>query len=171
MEIVKSNPKTQIYQLIADTISEAGEALTLLEINSRLGMNLKSGSITGAIRAGYIAKVGESKVARETSANVAVYKFVNANVNSNKKGQPTIATSTVKSSTTRLMLTRLLLMRFLLLWAPNSLLMRFRFLFVRATLLRLVRPLLLVWRLPKLVCTTLLRSNVERSMNSMAIEI
>ena len=88
MEIVKSNPKTQIYQLIADTISEAGEALTLLEINSRLGMNLKSGSITGAIRAGYIAKVGEAKVARETSAKVAVYKFVNANVNSNKKGQP-----------------------------------------------------------------------------------
>ena len=88
MEIVKSNPKTQTYQLIADTISEAGEAMTLLEINSRLGMNLKSGSITGAIRAGYIAKVGESKVARETSAKVAVYKFVNANVNSNKKGQP-----------------------------------------------------------------------------------
>ena len=88
MEIVKSNPKTQIYQLIADTISEAGEAMTLLEINSRLGMNLKSGSITGAIRAGYIAKVGESKVARETSAKVAVYKFVNANINSNKKGQP-----------------------------------------------------------------------------------
>ena len=88
MEIVKSNPKTQIYQLIADTISEAGEALTLLEINSRLGMNLKSGSITGAIRAGYIAKVGEAKVARETSAKVAVYKFVNANVNANKKGQP-----------------------------------------------------------------------------------
>lgn len=88
MEIVKSNPKTQTYQLIADTISEAGEALTLLEINSRLGMNLKSGSITGAIRAGYIAKVGEAKVARETSAKVAVYKFVNANVNSNKKGQP-----------------------------------------------------------------------------------
>lgn len=87
MEIVKSNPKTQTYQLIADTISEAGEALTLLEINSRLGMNLKSGSITGAIRAGYIAKVGEAKVARETSAKVAVYKFVNANVNSNKKGQ------------------------------------------------------------------------------------
>ena len=87
MEIVKSNPKTQIYQLIADTISEAGEALTLLEINSRLGMNLKSGSITGAIRAGYIAKVGEAKVARETSAKVAVYQFVNANVNSNKKGQ------------------------------------------------------------------------------------
>ena len=88
MEIVKSNPKTQTYQLIADTISEAGEAMTLLEINSRLGMNLKSGSITGAIRAGYIAKVGEAKVARETSAKVAVYKFVNANVNSNKKGQP-----------------------------------------------------------------------------------
>lgn len=88
MEIVKSNPKTQTYQLIADTISEAGEALTLLEINSRLGMNLKSGSITGAIRAGYIAKIGEAKVARETSAKVAVYKFVNANVNSNKKGQP-----------------------------------------------------------------------------------
>ena len=88
MEIVKSNPKTQIYQLIADTISEAGEAMTLLEINSRLGMNLKSGSITGAIRAGYIAKIGEAKVARETSAKVAVYKFVNANVNSNKKGQP-----------------------------------------------------------------------------------
>lgn len=88
MEIVKSNPKTQTYQLIADTISEAGKALTLLEINSRLGMNLKSGSITGAIRAGYIAKVGEAKVARETSAKVAVYKFVNANVNSNKKGQP-----------------------------------------------------------------------------------
>ena len=88
MEIVKSNPKTQIYQLIADTISEAGEAMTLLEINSRLGMNLKSGSITGAIRAGYIAKVGEAKVARETSAKVAVYKFVNANVNANKKGQP-----------------------------------------------------------------------------------
>ena len=88
MEIVKSNPKTQIYQLIADTISEAGEALTLLEINSRLGMNLKSGSITGAIRAGYIAKVGEAKVARETSAKVAVYQFVNANVNANKKGQP-----------------------------------------------------------------------------------
>lgn len=87
MEIVKSNPKTQIYQLIADTIAEAGEAMTLLEINSRLGMNLKSGSITGAIRAGYIAKVGEAKVARETSAKVAVYKFVNANVNSNKKGQ------------------------------------------------------------------------------------
>ena len=87
MEIVKSNPKTQTYQLIADTISEAGEALTLLEINSRLGMNLKSGSITGAIRAGYIAKVGEAKVARETSAKVAVYKFVNANINSNKKGQ------------------------------------------------------------------------------------
>lgn len=87
MEIVKSNPKTQTYQLIADTISEAGEAMTLLEINSRLGMNLKSGSITGAIRAGYIAKVGEAKVARETSAKVAVYKFVNANVNSNKKGQ------------------------------------------------------------------------------------
>ena len=87
MEIVKSNPKTQIYQLIADTISEAGEAMTLLEINSRLGMNLKSGSITGAIRAGYIAKVGEAKVARETSAKVAVYKFVNSNVNSNKKGQ------------------------------------------------------------------------------------
>lgn len=87
MEIVKSNPKTQTYQLIADTISEAGEALTLLEINSRLGMNLKSGSITGAIRAGYIAKIGEAKVARETSAKVAVYKFVNANVNSNKKGQ------------------------------------------------------------------------------------
>ena len=88
MEIVKSNPKTQTYQLIADTISEAGKALTLLEINSRLGINLKSGSITGAIRAGYIAKVGEAKVARETSAKVAVYKFVNANVNSNKKGQP-----------------------------------------------------------------------------------
>ena len=88
MEIVKSNPKTQIYQLIADTIAEAGEAMTLLEINSRLGMNLKSGSITGAIRAGYIAKIGEAKVARETSAKVAVYKFVNANVNSNKKGQP-----------------------------------------------------------------------------------
>ena len=88
MGIVKSNPKTQIYQLIADTISEAGEAMTLLEINSRLGMNLKSGSITGAIRAGYIAKVGEAKVARETSAKVAVYKFVNSNVNSNKKGQP-----------------------------------------------------------------------------------
>ena len=88
MEIVKSNPKTQTYQLIADTISEAGEALTLLEINSRLGMNLKSGSITGAIRAGYIAKVGEARVARETSAKVAVYKFVNANVNSNKRGQP-----------------------------------------------------------------------------------
>ena len=88
MEIVKSNPKTQIYQLIADTISEAGEAMTLLEINSRLGMNLKSGSIISAIRAGYIAKVGEAKVARETSAKVAVYKFVNANVNSNKKGQP-----------------------------------------------------------------------------------
>lgn len=88
MEIVKSNPKTQTYQLIADTISEAGEALTLLEINSRLGMNLKSGSITGAIRAGYIAKVGEAKVGRETSAKVAVYQFVNANVNSNKKGQP-----------------------------------------------------------------------------------
>ena len=88
MEIVKSNPKTQTYQLIADTISEAGEAMTLLEINSRLGMNLKSGSITGAIRAGYIAKVGEAKVARETSAKVAVYKFVNANINSNKKGQP-----------------------------------------------------------------------------------
>ena len=88
MGIVKSNPKTQIYQLIADTISEAGEAMTLLEINSRLGMNLKSGSITGAIRAGYIAKVGEAKVARETSAKVAVYKFVNANGNSNKKGQP-----------------------------------------------------------------------------------
>ena len=88
MEIIKSNPKTQTYQLIADTISEAGEAMTLLEINSRLGMNLKSGSITGAIRAGYIAKVGEAKVARETSAKVAVYKFVNANVNSNKKGQP-----------------------------------------------------------------------------------
>ena len=88
MEIVKSNPKTQIYQLIADTISEAGEAMTLLEINSRLGMNLKSGSITGAIRAGYIAKVGEAKVARETSAKVAVYKFVNSNVHSNKKGQP-----------------------------------------------------------------------------------
>ena len=88
MEIVKSNPKTQTYQLIADTISEAGEAMTLLEINSRLGMNLKSGSITGAIRAGYIAKVGEAKIARETSAKVAVYKFVNANVNSNKKGQP-----------------------------------------------------------------------------------
>ena len=88
MEIVKSNPKTQTYQLIADTISEAGEAMTLLEINSRLGMNLKSGSITGAIRAGYIAKVGEAKVARETSAKVAVYKFVTANVNSNKKGQP-----------------------------------------------------------------------------------
>ena len=87
MEIVKSNPKSQIYQLIADTISEAGEALTLLEINSRLGMNLKSGSITGAIRAGYIAKVGEAKVARETSAKVAVYQFVNANVNSNKRGQ------------------------------------------------------------------------------------
>lgn len=87
MEIVKSNPKTQIYQLIADTIAEAGEAMTLLEINSRLGMNLKSGSITGAIRAGYIAKVGEAKVARETSTKVAVYKFVNANVNSNKKGQ------------------------------------------------------------------------------------
>lgn len=87
MEIVKSNPKTQTYQLIADTISEAGEAMTLLEINSRLGMNLKSGSITGAIHAGYIAKVGEAKVARETSAKVAVYKFVNANVNSNKKGQ------------------------------------------------------------------------------------
>ena len=88
MEIVKSNPKTQTYQLIADTISEAGEAMTLLEINSRLGMNLKSGSITGAIRAGYIAKVGEAKVARETSAKVAVYKFVNSNINSNKKGQP-----------------------------------------------------------------------------------
>ena len=88
MEIVKSNPKTQIYQLIADTISEAGEAMTLLEINSRLGMNLKSGSITGAIRAGYIAKIGEAKVARETSAKVAVYKFVNANVNSNKQGKP-----------------------------------------------------------------------------------
>ena len=88
MENVKSNPKTQIYQLIADTIAEAGEAMTLLEINSRLGMNLKSGSITGAIRAGYIAKIGEAKVARETSAKVAVYKFVNANVNSNKKGQP-----------------------------------------------------------------------------------
>ena len=88
MEIVKSNPKTQTYQLIADTISEAGEAMTLLEINSRLGMNLKSGSITGAIRAGYIAKVGEAKIARETSAKVAVYKFVNANVNSNKKGKP-----------------------------------------------------------------------------------
>lgn len=87
MEIVKSNPKIQTYQLIADTISEAGEALTLLEINSRLGMNLKSGTITGAIRAGYIAKIGEAKVARETSAKVAVYKFVNANVNSNKKGQ------------------------------------------------------------------------------------
>ena len=88
MEIVKTNPKTQTYQLIADTISEAGEALTLLEINSRLGMNLKSGSITGAIRAGYIAKVGEAKVARETSAKVAVYQFVNANVNSNKQGKP-----------------------------------------------------------------------------------
>lgn len=88
MEIVKSNLKTQTYQLIADTISEAGEAMTLLEINSRLGMNLKSGSITGAIRAGYIAKVGEAKVARETSAKVAVYKFVNANVNSNKQGKP-----------------------------------------------------------------------------------
>lgn len=88
MEIVKSNPKTQTYQLIADTISEAGEALTLLEINSRLGMNLKSGSITGAIRAGYIAKIGEAKVARETSAKVAVYKFVNANINSNKQGKP-----------------------------------------------------------------------------------
>ena len=88
MELVKSNPKTQTYQLIADTITEAGEAMTLLEINSRLGMNLKSGSITGAIRAGYIAKVGEAKVARETSAKVAVYKFVTANVNSNKKGQP-----------------------------------------------------------------------------------
>ena len=88
MEIVKSNPKTQTYQLIADTISEAGEAMTLLEINSRLGMNLKSGSITGAIRAGYIAKVGEAKVARETSAKVAVYQFVNANVNSNKQGKP-----------------------------------------------------------------------------------
>ena len=87
MEIVKSNPKTQTYQLIADTISETGEAMTLLEINSRLGMNLKSGSITGAIRAGYIAKVGEAKVARETSAKVAVYKFVNANINSNKRGQ------------------------------------------------------------------------------------
>lgn len=88
MEIVKSNPKTQTYQLIADTISEAGEALTLLEINSRLGMNLKSGSITGAIRAGYIAKIGEAKVGRETSAKVAVYKFVNANINSNKQGKP-----------------------------------------------------------------------------------
>ena len=88
MEIVKSNPKTQTYQLIADTISEAGEALTLLEINSRLGMNLKSGTITGAIRAGYIAKIGESKVARETSAKVAVYQFVNANINSNKQGKP-----------------------------------------------------------------------------------
>ena len=87
MEIVKSNPKTQIYQLIADTITENGEPMTLLEINGKLGMNLKSGSITGAIRAGYIAKVGEAKVARETSAKVAVYKFVNANVNSNKKGQ------------------------------------------------------------------------------------
>ena len=87
MEIVKSNPKTQIYQLIADTITENGEPMTLLEINSKLGMNLKSGSITGAIRAGYIAKVGEAKVARETSAKVAVYQFVNANVNSNKKGQ------------------------------------------------------------------------------------
>ena len=54
MEIVKSNPTAQVYQLIADTISEAGEAMTLLEINSRLGMNLKSGSITGAIRAFYI---------------------------------------------------------------------------------------------------------------------
>ena len=88
MEIVKSNPKTQNYQLIADTISEAGEALTLLEINSRLGMNLKSGTITGAIRAGYIAKIGEQKVARETSAKVAVYQFVNANINSNKQGKP-----------------------------------------------------------------------------------
>ena len=88
MEIVKSNPKTQIYQLIADTITENGEPMTLLEINGKLGMNLKSGSITGAIRAGYIAKVGEAKVARETSAKVAVYKFVNANVNANKKGQP-----------------------------------------------------------------------------------
>lgn len=88
MEIVKSNPKTQTYQLIADTISEAGEALTLLEINSRLGMNLKSGTITGAIRAGYIAKIGEAKVARETSAKVAVYQFVNANINSNKQGKP-----------------------------------------------------------------------------------
>ena len=88
MEIVKSNPKTQTYQLIADTISEAGEALTLLEINSRLGMNLKSGTITGAIRAGYIAKIGEQKVARETSAKVAVYQFVNANINSNKQGKP-----------------------------------------------------------------------------------
>ena len=87
MEIVKSNPKTQIYQLIADTITENGEPMTLLEINGKLGMNLKSGSITGAIRAGYIAKVGEAKVARETSAKVAVYQFVNANVNSNKKGQ------------------------------------------------------------------------------------
>ena len=87
MEIVKSNPKTQTYQLIADTITENGEPMTLLEINGKLGMNLKSGSITGAIRAGYIAKVGEAKVARETSAKVAVYKFVNANVNSNKKGQ------------------------------------------------------------------------------------
>ena len=87
MEIVKSNPKTQTYQLIADTITENGEPMTLLEINGKLGMNLKSGSITGAIRAGYIAKVGEAKVARETSAKVAVYQFVNANVNSNKKGQ------------------------------------------------------------------------------------
>ena len=88
MEIVKSNPKTQTYQLIADTITENGEPMTLLEINGKLGMNLKSGSITGAIRAGYIAKVGEAKVARETSVKVAVDKFVNSNVNSNKKGQP-----------------------------------------------------------------------------------
>ena len=88
MEIVKSNPKTQIYQLIADTITENGEPMTLLEINGKLCMNLKSGSITGAIRAGYIAKVGEVKVAREASVKAAVYKFVNANINSNKKGQP-----------------------------------------------------------------------------------
>ena len=70
----KQNEK---IDLIVSILKEAGEALTLAQVNERAGeVEIKAGTMTGAVRRNLVAVAGKTEVLRPSKSKVTVYALI-----------------------------------------------------------------------------------------------
>lgn len=72
---------------IVNALKEAPEGLTLAEIATATGLEIKPGHVVGACKKGLIQVIGEREIERAGKRKVATYKLVTADALTNAEGK------------------------------------------------------------------------------------
>lgn len=86
--MAKEKVYTEMDKSIVKALKSASEGLTIKELSEVLGVEVKPGHMSGAVRKGLVEVIGEREIERPGTRNVTVYKFISGEAFLKADGKP-----------------------------------------------------------------------------------